>query len=213
VAITAACEQLDSRGGVSQALLDVATDLLLSIDKDGIVFTNGEMDGYPTLVRQRVFGMRKDVLVIDQRMLADEAYRQRMWGQARANGRPPATTEAFIRNLLDATTRPVFLALSLDPDVARSMESELYATGIALRYSHQRVANIDQLAERWPRMNKNLYAGPLSTNYLLPAIVLLKHHRAMGNEEQASLLEHEVRAMAAALGQTRRFTEIGVLEH
>jgi hypothetical protein len=211
--IGTACAQLKERGGVSQALLDVATDLLLSIDKDGIVFTNGEMDTYPTVVRQRVFGIRKDVLVIDQRLLADAAYRQRMWGQARATGKPPATVPAFVKGLLDATTRPVFLALSLDPDLARDLEGELYATGIALRYSHQQVENIDLLDQRWPRMNKNLYAGPLSANYLLPAIVLLKHHRALGNEEQASRLEHEVRAIAHTLGQTQRLQKLGVLQH
>lgn len=212
-AITAACKALDDRGGISAALLEVAGDLLLSIDREGIVFTNGEMDTYPTLVKQRVFGIRKDVLVIDQRLLGDAGYRQRSWSQARAAGQPPATVQAFIKSLLNATTRPVFLALSLEPDLARSMESELFATGIALRYSHQRVDNIPLLEERWKQMRRNLYAGPLSANYLLPGIVLLKHYRSTGNEEQAAMMEHQVRAMAEALGQTARLYRIGVLEH
>lgn len=211
--IQAACRALDNRGSISQALLDVATDLLLSIDPNGIVFTNGEMDSYPTLVRQRVFGVRKDVLVIDQRMLADAAYRQSMWGRAQASGAPPVTTEAYIKSLLNATTRPVFLALSLDPAIAKGLEGELYATGIALRYSHQRVDNLGDLAARWSRMNKNLYAGPLSANYLLPGVVLLKHYRAIGEEALASRTEHEVRGMAEVLHLTVKLERLGVLEH
>ena len=169
--------------------MDVADDLLRSIDQNGIVITNGEMDTYPTLIKQRMYGIRKDVLVIDQRMLADAGYRQRCWSQARATGSVPAAGTAFVKGLLNATTRPVFLALSLDADWAKALSNELYVTGVAMRYSHQRVDNMVQLEERWKVMTKNMYAGPLTANYILPGSVLLQYYRATGQEQKASRMD------------------------
>lgn len=206
-------KEMDERGNVSPALLAVASDLLHSIDPEGIVFTNGEMDTYPTLVRQRVFGYRKDVLVIDQRLLADASYRQRCWGQARAGGSPPGPGVGFVKALLNATTRPVFLALSLDPSWTEALRDELYATGIALRYSHSHVENIPELDARWRDLHKPLSAGPLSMNYLLPGSVLLLHYRAVGDEARAARIEYELRGLAEALKAMPRLYQLGIIEH
>jgi hypothetical protein len=178
-----------------------------------IVITNGEMDTYPTLVRQRIFGYRRDVLVIDQRMLSDAAYRQRAWGQARAAGQPPGPGVAFAKALLNATTRPVFLALSVDPEWTEALRDELYATGIALRYSHSRVENIPELDARWRDLHKPMTAGPLSMNYLLPGAVLLLHYRAVGDEAKAYRTENELRGMAEALNATHKLYQLGILQH
>ena len=206
-------DEIDKRGGISPALMDVAADLLLSVDADGIVITNGEMDTYPTLVKQRTFGLRRDVLVIDQRLLVDAPYRRSCWARARAAGSPPGAGPDFVRGLLNATTRPVFLALSLDPIWARELNDELYATGIALRYSHARVENIKALETRWSGMHKNMYAGPLTVNYLLPGSVLLRHYRTVGNETKAARLEHELRAIAEVVHATKKLYQLGVIAH
>lgn len=212
-ALQRACKEIQERGGISSALLDVASDLLLSVDPNGIVITNGEMDTYPALVKQRNFGVRKDVLVIDQRLLADAAYRAHCWARAKAVGSVPTDGVAFVRGLLDATTRPVFLALSLDPTWAKALENELYVTGIALRYSHQRVDNIPQLEQRWKSMTRNMYAGPLTANYLLPGAVLLRHYRSVGDETKAAQMEHTVRGIAEAQHLTTRLYQLGIIAH
>lgn len=206
-------DEIDKRGDVSPALMDVAADLLHSIDPDGIVITNGEMDTYPVLVRQRMYGLRTDVLVIDQRMLGDATYRNACWARARAAGPPPGSGPAFVRGLLNATTRPVFLALSLDPTWARELNNELYATGIALRYSHARVDNIPRLEATWKGMIKNMYAGPLTVNYLLPGSVLLQHYRAIGDEARSAHMEHELRGIAEVVRATNKLIQLGIIEH
>ena len=211
--IQRACKEIFERGGISAALMDVATDLLQSVDQNGIVITNGEMDTYPAVVRQRNFGLRKDVLVIDQRMLADGGYRERCWSKANAVGQAPPDGVAFVRGLLNATTRPVFLALSLDPSWAKALDNELYVTGLALRYSHQRVDNIPKLEARWTSMTRNMYAGPLTANYLLPGAVLLRHYRANGDEAKASRIQHEIRGIAESQGLTTRLYQLGIIEH
>ena len=62
-------------------------------------------------------------------------------------------------------------------------------------------------------MAKATDAGPLAKNYLLPASILLKHYRDIGDEANASRLEHELRGIAAKLGATNDLIRAGVLQH
>lgn len=62
-------------------------------------------------------------------------------------------------------------------------------------------------------MKKPMDAGPLSRNYLLPGAILLNQYRRSGDETRASLLEHELRSMAAATGATQDLYKLGILQH
>jgi hypothetical protein len=198
------CKQLDARGELSPALAEVASDLLLSVGKDGILFTNGDMDGAPTLLLQRLRDTRRDVLVVDQRLLSDALYRGMIWKEAKAKGPVPAGGPAFAQALRTATPRPIHLALSLDRSWFDAFPQELCASGIAFALT---------LEQRWGQMKKTTAAGPLSRNYLLPGALLLQHFRTQGNEARASQLEHELRLMGQALGATQDLIKAGVLAH
>lgn len=204
---------LKERGNVAPGLWKLTDDMLLSVDKDAILFTAGEMDAYPAWAKQYADNVRKDLLIVDERLLVDAAYRQRIWTNAGAYGNAPEAGTAFISALGEATTRPVFLSLALGPDVAKSLREKLYVTGLAARYSNTVLDNVPILEKNWRTMKKATDAGPLSRNYLLPGSVLLMHYRALGDEEKASLLEHEIRQLADTLGATNNLIRSGVLQH
>lgn len=204
--------QLEQRGGLAPALSDVAGDLLLSTGKDGILITNGDMDGAPALAQQRLHDQRRDVLLVDQRLLADASYRQRIWKETKASGPVPAPGPVFARTLSMATDRPVYLALSLDRAWFDVFPGQLHATGIAFAVGAT-APDTHVLAERWERMKKTTAAGPLSRNYLLPGAVLLRAYRASGDEARAARLEYELRGLAAKLGAVQDLIKAGVLAH
>lgn len=206
--------QLERRGGLAPALSDVASDLLLSVDDGGILFTNGDMDGAPALVQQRLHDQRRDVLVVDQRLLADAAYRQRIWNEAKASGPVPAPGPAYALALISATDRRVFLALSLDREWFDAFQGRLCATGIAFAISGRSGCTTSTLDHRWGLMKKTMAAGPLSRNYLLPGSILLQHYRTeQPDEKRAAQLEAELRGMAGRLGATQDLIKAGVFAH
>ena len=171
------------------------------------------MDAYPLWAKQAADGVRTDVLVVDDRLLVDAAYRQRIWEKARAKGTVPAQAGGFLERLALATDRPVYLSLALGPQRAGAMRDKLYVTGLAARYSAEPLDNIPALAKCWSAMAKATDAGPLSRNYLLPGAVLLQHYRTVGDEKNAALLEHELRELAQRLGATDRMIRSGVFQH
>lgn len=208
-----AARELKLRGGVAPGLFDMADDILLSVDPGAVLIVAGEMDGFPVLVRQYAEGKRPDVLVVDQRLLDDASYRARVWQRAKARGAVPPDAASFTDRLLRSSSRPVFLSLALGREWAERYATLLHVTGMAMRLSESPCCDIRKLDAAWSAMSRTTAAGPLSRNYAIPAAVLLKHHRAQGDEEKAALLEHQLRELAKRTGITRELQATGILPH
>lgn len=206
-------QAMKQRGEVAPGLYRMAEDILLSVDRNGILIAAGEMDACPVWVEQFADDNRSDVLTIDQRLLGDPAYRARMWQRAGAKGAVPSGAAAFIDQLYTATPRPVFLSLAVGQQLAALYSTQLYVTGLAMRMSAEPAGDPSLLEERWRRMHKAMDAGPLSGNYLVPGTALLNHYRTNGDEERSAALEHELRTIAGRTGNTPRMYSNGVFQH
>ena len=204
---------LRSRGLVAPGLWRVAEDLLASVDKNGILITAGEMDAYPAWALQSATNKRRDVLVVDERLLDDRVYRTRIWTEAGAQGVAPTTSGTFIAALSTASARPLFLSMALGDRIDPTWRPHLYVTGIAFRFSRTPCENIKDLEIRWSAMNKATDAGPLSQNYLIPASVLLKHYRSLNDEAGMARMERSLRTLGVELKAMDRLYRSGILQH
>lgn len=202
---------LETRGALSSAFKQAASDLLLSVDDQGVLVTNGDMDLHPTIVLQRRQDKRRDVLLVDQRMLGDAAYRKRIWSEAKAKGPVPGAGPAFVQGLEKSTERPVFLSMGLDATWFDAFHGRLSTSGTAFRIGPP--VPLKELDARWKSMKKPMGAGPLSRNYLLPGAVLLRSMRAAGDEARTVQLELELRNLARQLGAENDLLRTGVLQH
>lgn len=211
--LAAAAKAMKERGQMAAGLTDLARDILLGVDRGGILVTAGEMDGFPVLLRQYAEGERRDVLVIDLRLLSDGDYRSRAWRLAGAKGDAPATSDGFLGNVHLATARPVHLSLAVGRSIAAPLADQLHVAGLTLRLTAAECCATNKLESVWKAMRKTRSAGPLSRNYVVPAAALLKHYRSAGDESKASELEHELRRLANELGMTRELIANGILQH
>ncbi|MBK9177842.1 MAG: hypothetical protein IPM46_16220 [Flavobacteriales bacterium] len=210
--IKTAASSLKARGEVAPALFVAANDILLSVERDGILIAAGEMDAFPTLVLQAE-GKRPDVLVVDHRLLDDPVYRSRIWRRISARGAVPRDGTSFISALPTSCDRPVFLSLAVGREIAAAHASQLHVTGLAMRLTSKPCCDIGKLESTWKAMRKTIDAGPIGRNYIIPASILLKHYRAIGDEKRSAELEHELRALAQRLGVTRELISNGILQH
>lgn len=211
--LTAAAKEMRLRGEVAPGLLEMAEDILLSVEPGAVLIVAGEMDGFPLLVRQFAEGRRPDVLLVDHRLLEDPSYRARIWQRAKARGAVPPDEVSFPERLLHSCDRPLYFSLALGRGWAETYADRLHITGLAMRLSESPCCDPKALEATWKAMSKTVNAGPLSRNYIIPAVVLLKHHRSQGDEERASAMEHEVRQLAQQLGITRDLQAAGILAH
>ncbi|MBS1548136.1 MAG: hypothetical protein JST38_05855 [Bacteroidetes bacterium] len=201
------------RNAIAAPLQAAASDLLLSVAGNGILFTNGDMDTQPAVVEQVQQRDQPGVLVVDRRLLAQPAYRERTWQQAGATGAVPANGPVFAKALIGATKRPVYFALSLDRNWLDAFPGQLHAVGAAFRVGAAEPGDATALARNWSAMQKPLDAGPMSRNYLLPGAILLQHYRSAGEPGKAAQVEAELRKIAAATGGTQELRKKNVLNH
>lgn len=205
---------MKKRGGVAPGLYAYAEDVLLGVERDGVLFLNGEMDALPIWVLQHAEGKRRDVLAVDRRLLAHERYRNIVWRKAGATGKPPAEAgPVFAERLAAATSRPLHIANSLDRGWIEALSARLHPVGLVLRHERKAWNNLPALEHNWDRMERTTAAGPLSRNYLLPGAVLLRHYRAVGNEAAASRMEHELVRFAREIDAIQDLHRAGVLLH
>lgn len=205
------CREMETRGQPSAANLHAVTDLLASTDRNAVLFTNGDLDTHLALLRQRRQDDRRDVLIVDQRLLADAGYRQRVWSEAKAQGPVPGAGPSFAKALVQAGERPVHLAMTLDRDWLDAFAGRLNTAGTAFRVDAS--LPLAELDLRWRAMHKPMGALPMSRNYLLPGAVLLQRFRAQGDEARAAQLELELRNMARRLGAESELIRAGVFQH
>lgn len=204
---------LKRNGGTLPGFMRMADDILLSVEVDAVLFVAGEMDAYPLWIRQFADGQRKDVTVVDVRLLSDAGYRQQIWQQGGATGTVPKDPQRFLTAFVTASKRPVHLSLSLGKERLAPFQANTHPTGIALRYSSSPVTDMKLLEERWAKFNKPTDAGPLSQNYLLPASILLMHYRSIQDEGKAARMELELRRFATSIGASKALYTLGILEH
>ncbi|MCB0791770.1 MAG: hypothetical protein H6595_11905 [Flavobacteriales bacterium] len=212
-ALERAALAMDRSGHIAPGLMQVANDLLVSLDKNAVVVLAGEMDIYPTLVLRYARSLRPDIMVIDGRLLGSVDYRTRVYHEAGGKGVVPEEGVAFIRGLAGTSPRPVQFGLGLGHGWADALAGEIHLTGLAYRVGTPPPNAMQVLGERWDRFSPTPEAGPLSWSYLLPGSVLLRHYRTNQDESLAGPLELQLRELAQHIGAVNDLYRTGVLPH
>jgi hypothetical protein len=212
-ALRTSTKAMVQHNAIAAPLMAAASDVLLSLPGHAVLFTNGDMDTQPAVVEQVQRSAKPDVLIVDRRLLAAQAYRERIWKQAGGKGATPTNGPGFAKALLASTDLPVYFALSLDRSWLNAFPGQLHAVGAVFRVGPASAEDATTLARNWPAMQKPQDAGPMSRNYLLPGAILLQHYRSAGETGKATQVEAELRKIAAATGGTQELRKKNVLNH
>lgn len=120
---------------------------LYSIEENGLIVTNGDMDSMPKWVLQYGQGIRKDVLVANRWMLAlDDGYRQKIFSLAdlpipekdrSAFERTEDYVDYLTKEILVKSDRPAYMSTGTGIEFFRqyNLENYMYVVGNAIKYS------------------------------------------------------------------------------
>ncbi|MCB0477944.1 MAG: hypothetical protein KDC84_07265 [Crocinitomicaceae bacterium] len=135
-------------------------NVLRSIDKNGILITNGYDDTYPLWVLQNEKAMRKDVKVLSLDILQNKEYRKRILKQygLKDPGVGPENQDFIMKLLQVNPDKNIFLGYTVPKYVLKGLSINLKNTGLALKYAPKRL-NEDKL--------KINFENELQLDYLL----------------------------------------------
>lgn len=201
-------------------IMEFNYNMLMSVDKNAILFTNGDNDTYPARILQEVKGIRPDITIINislgtyfplfaKRLLKQKNIEISDEFLSRPSKGERITFRQYIKELtLEISkkypTVPLFFAIT--SDTQNLFEDSLYCTGLAYKYSPVRIDNISRLKNNIENrfhldylkngMHENNglakeIVDNCNMNYVSPFAMLYKHYRDMGENNERTLFYRE----------------------
>lgn len=196
------CRKWYQAEALPRTVLNYQYNVLMSLEKNAVLVTAGDMDTYPVWMLQYVKNIRPDVTMLNTSLMTAPEYRKRMMSQLGLKGNAEADSEpAFWKSVVENTSsRPIYFALTVYPELVEPFKENLYTVGLANRYSPGRIDNIALLKRNWERFRldyltmdfydekypfNNGYLQMLNMNYVMPAALLYEHYTLSGEGEKA----------------------------
>ena len=224
------CQRMYDSNEISANIMAWNYNVLMSTDQDAILITNGDNDTYPAMVLQHVQHVRQDVAVMNISMISYKAYRDLYFSELAIprmektrsdfdNG--PAYMKAICKHLKDNTTRPIYFAISVAPNLYEDFEEDLYNVGLAFKWSEEKFDNIAVMRKNYEKnflkdyLKVDLFndmsasvSEYMNASYLMPLLTLYNHYEE--SEEKQSLVEIEslITRIASVSGRTEEVDQL-----
>lgn len=212
-------------GDYSPGLLNYGYNLLSALDKNAVVFTEGDKDTEAILLLTKGRKYRPDVQMLNVNMLLMKDYRERVFNELGipqlefepiANGENYAEYQQMIiqRVAQNKEARPVYAAVTVSGSYTTGINKDLYLTGLAYLYSTEKMDHIplleknveqlfllDYLTEYFPVNDISVgNVNSMNGNYLFPFAALSKHYYKTGNTTKAGYYKNWALKVATAGG-------------
>lgn len=203
------CKKLYETNTLEEGLIEYNYNVLMSVPKNGILFTYGSDDTYPLFVLQAIKKVRTDVLVLSIDMLSEETYRKNkstFYGlKIQWVDNVVSTAEWIIKN---NTSKTICLGHTVSPKLLQTFKSNLYLTGLTYQYATNPIENIPVLVKNYETFKldqlkktanySNL--AKLNGNYILPLITLMENYKNTGKTDEATQLRTLILKVAKQQG-------------
>lgn len=206
------CKKLNDSKNIPASIMEFAHNILQSIEKNAILITHGEYDTYPVWIWQHVKNTRNDITILYIDLLEKENYRKAKLSELGININPSIASgkEVLLKELASKSTRPVYFANTVAPEILKPIKQNLYLTGLAFKYSDAPVENINMLVDTWEQKFSKQWLKKVPVNYneaqlynnYLPMMILLKeHYEKINQPDKAQEINNTAIKIAAAGGK------------
>ncbi len=204
----------------SAGLLNYNYNVLCGLKQNAIIFTVGDNDTYPIWQLQSQ-GIRKDVTVINLYLIFIDSYRDQLfkelnipkWDTSMHKKTEPHETyyqTDIMQHICKyAGKSPVYAALTCDPEFIKTLEDDLYLTGLAYEYSAVDIDNIALLKKNFEQTYaldyiENAFYHDISAhytqcvneNYIVPMLKLYEHYKASGDLQRQEWMKKKLLILA-----------------
>lgn len=197
-------------GDYSPGLLNYSFNLLSALDKNAIVFTEGDKDTEAILLLTQGKKYRSDVQMLNMNLLLIKEYREKVFNDLEipqldfepiAN---EANYEKFQQLIIKRVTenkkaRPVYAAVTVSNSYTNTITKNLFLTGLAFLYSEKEIDNLPLLLKNIEQLFLLDYlkeyfsindisvgnVNSMNGNYLFPFATLSQYNYRIGNTAKA----------------------------
>ncbi|MEI6091792.1 MAG: hypothetical protein WCR42_15150 [bacterium] len=204
------CKKFFDANGISPTIMAWNYNVLMSLEPNAILITNGDNDTYPIWLLQYAQNIRPDVKVFNTSLMALDNYRSVKFKENdipplpakteadKANG---GTVKSLFEEIIDHLVKnhgenPLYFALTVDNSIYKKYENSIYLTGVAFKYSPKDFDNMAVIKRNYEQkfimdyLKVNLQkdisetvAKQININYM-PMLIKLRNHYKLSGEDQ-----------------------------
>lgn len=227
--------RLYNSNNYAQGIMESAYNILMSLDKNAMVFTCGDDDTYPMWMLQSVKGLRPDVTILNTSFTTYLPIYTKLLLKERNitlsddilnKGKTAKNEMEFIKELVLAINKinpdiPLFFDIYCD--VEQAFPDSLYCTGMAWKYSPVKMNNISRLKNNIENhfhldyLDDSFYHNDgistdlvedIKTYYVTPFAILYKHYLEMGeSNDRTEFYKTYIMKYATKLGKQKEMEE------
>lgn len=190
------CKKLYESNTISAGVMEYNYNVLMSVDKDAILITNGSDDTYPLFIWQTLKKVRNDVKVINFDMLNDPEYNSRIASEygikmdAKSSDSPIEKITYILKN---NPSKKIFVGHTLSQVILKKFQSNLYLSGLTYQYSTTPLENVAEAVKRFEndfdleqlkKTQENGKVNALNFNYTLPLITFMEYYYSSGDQKK-----------------------------
>jgi hypothetical protein len=218
-------------------LYNYCYNMLMSVEENGILFTNGDNDTYPPLILQQVKGIRTDVQIINTSLILDKDYFENNLvkkgykldyndikkGLNKSNFRVEFVHKFISLMLKEYPKQPLYFAATIYGAQMKPFKPDLYLTGLAFKHSNERTDNIALVKNNLENkfrldylemgIYNDLFPGKkleayTNLNYVSAILILGDHYKAGGDDQKAEYWKNLALKLALRAGKDEMVREI-----
>ena len=205
------CKKLAESNTIAQGVMDYNYNVLMSLEPNAILFTNGSDDTYPLWIWQEVLNKRTDVTILNLDLIQNLEYQKEKLKSLNIYPIRSLEPVGIVKEVVENNSnRPINIALTINPKAMIDLKSKLYLTGLVLKYSEKAIDNLALLKNNWEfsfnieSLNQpvtNTKTKKLNNNYVLPLLVLSRYYSDSGKTTEAKGSETLALKLAAEGGK------------
>lgn len=204
---------------ISQGIISFGYNMLMSVENNAILLTNGDNDTYPLWMLQDAKGICPDVHVLNINLLLIEDYRRLCFKELgipkyeidwkKSNSATNVRIDIINHIVKNKGKYPLYFAVSVQPELYEKIESNLYNEGLAMKYSDSSYDNIAILKRNVETrfLTDNLLTNlqydisesvvtHINTNYMIAFITLYQHDKKSMDLNQAEKMKKLILVIA-----------------
>ncbi len=191
---TVYCKKLYESNTVSGALMEYNYNVLMSLDQNAILLTNGSDDTFPIFLWQTIKGVRKDVTIINLDMLSEATYVENKSKEGNLKIKQQASPIKTMFYILESNAnKKIYVGHTISQKVLKKFKDNFYLSGLTYQYSTTPVENVLTAVARYEEdfkldqlnhVQDNSRINQLNFNYILPLITFIEYYKTSGEEDK-----------------------------
>lgn len=191
---TVYCKKLYESNTIPEAIMEYNYNVLMSLDKNAVLLTNGSDDTYPIFIWQSIKGVRNDVTVINMDMLNEDSYVEGKAKEGKLKIKQQSSTIETMSYIIDNNEdKKVYVGHTISQKILKEYQTDLYLSGLTYQYGTEPIENVENAVERFEddfeleqlnRSQENAVVNQMNFNYVLPLITFLEYYKSSEQDDK-----------------------------